>query len=62
MELILKYGTSWSVIKDYFPGRTELDLKNRYHGFLKPFIRRAERSTSRLLRKRFRLTVLQQNE
>lgn len=41
LELIKKNGKKWRYLTQYFEGRTELQLKNRYKGTLKFLERKA---------------------
>ena len=53
MKLVFKHGTIWSRFTEQMEGRSELELKNRYHGILEPMRKRVLRTVNdRLKRER----------
>lgn len=50
LELVLKHGTYWSKLTEKLEGRSELELKNRYHGILEPLRKKASQKAQQYLR------------
>lgn len=62
LKLVHELGTQWEEISQEMPGRSEMEIKNRFHGILEPISRKAQRNYKLFLKKQNKSQPIKREE